>query len=119
MAGKPKYKPERVAAMIIKKHGFIGAAAKQLGCDRCTVHRYIKRYAVCRKAVEQANEDRLDIFESQLMKNAMSGKEASTIFFLKTKGKARGYVQDDKRHDAEALKEAVDRLNDISKALDE
>ncbi len=120
MAGKPKYTPERVAAMIIKKNGFIGATAKQLGCSRCTVERYIKRYAACRKAIEVANEDRLDIFESQLIKNALAGKEASTIFFLKTKGQKRGYIQGDQSvGSADAISEAVQQINDVHKALRE
>ncbi len=33
----------------------------------------------------------LDYAEGQLFKNMREGREASVIFFLKTKGKARGY----------------------------
>lgn len=38
-------------------------------------------------------ESLIDFAESQLMKNIKDGKEVSLIFFLKCKGKKRGYIE--------------------------
>lgn len=38
-------------------------------------------------------EGLLDIAETMLQKNVIAGKEASVFFFLKTKGKKRGYIE--------------------------
>jgi hypothetical protein len=40
-----------------------------------------------------ARELALDVGESQLMKAVNEGKTAELLFFLKTQGKSRGYVE--------------------------
>lgn len=40
----------------------------------------------------EIEESLLDFAESQLLKNIKDGKETSLIFFLKCKGKKRGYI---------------------------
>jgi hypothetical protein len=44
-------------------------------------------------AVEGIAEIALDFAESALMKNIKAGKEASNMFYLKCRGKRRGYVE--------------------------
>jgi len=46
-----------------------------------------------KKSVEELSNLALDFAESKLHENISKGKEVSTIFFLKTKGKKRGYVE--------------------------
>ena len=46
-----------------------------------------------KKAVEDIAEQVIDFAESALYKNVRDGKEVSTLFYLKTKGRKRGYVE--------------------------
>lgn len=45
------------------------------------------------QAVLDAREDALDYVESKLFKNIKKGEKTSIIFYLKTQGKERGYVE--------------------------
>jgi len=114
---KPTLNTKEVAKLIKKHKGFLSYVAKELGCSYRTIHRYTVKYACCKDAYAEAKESRKDFGEAMLIKNMKAGKDASIIFFLKTQAKDRGYVQDDKRHDTEALKEAVDRINAVHNAL--
>jgi hypothetical protein len=44
-------------------------------------------------AVEELSDVAIDFAESQLHKQIKDGNSTATIFFLKTKGKKRGYVE--------------------------
>jgi hypothetical protein len=46
-----------------------------------------------KKAVEDLNDVAIDFAESQLHKQIKDGNSTATIFYLKTKGKKRGYVE--------------------------
>ena len=46
-----------------------------------------------RERIEELDEEVLDMAESMLKKNIHEQKEASIFFFLKTKGKKRGYIE--------------------------
>ena len=48
---------------------------------------------VSKQEVESIEDVALDFAESALHDNIKNGKEASIIFYLKTKGKNRGYVE--------------------------
>ena len=45
------------------------------------------------KAVKEIENVALDFAESQLHKQIKDGNASSTIFYLKTKGKKRGYIE--------------------------
>lgn len=47
---RAKYDPDKVAEAIRKAGGAIQAAADMIGCSHDTVHRYCKKYDVCRDA---------------------------------------------------------------------
>lgn len=78
--------------------GIVSAAAKILeaeygSCTPATVRNYLKRHPSLQKVADETVELNLDLAESKLLKNIGDGKEASIFFYLKTKGKARGYVE--------------------------
>ena len=92
--GKPKkFTAEEVATAITDAKGILAQAARVLGCTRSTVGNYMESFATVKAAFEEANETTIDFVESQLLKNVNRGDTASIIFFLKTKGKKRGYVE--------------------------
>ena len=73
--------------------GFITSAAKRLGCNPKTVYRYLQRYPSLKDVLTEARENTLDFVESKLMKAIDDGNVTAIIFFLKTRGKSRGYSE--------------------------
>ena len=88
-----KFTADEVAQAITEARGLQTAAAQRLGCARQTVARYIRDYATVRAAYEEANEKQLDTAEAALFKQIGEGNMTAIIFYLKTKGKHRGYVE--------------------------
>lgn len=88
-----KFTAQQVADAITETRGFITYTAKRLGCDRSTVYSYINKYAVCKKALEDARETMLDTAEMRLWEQINAGDTTAIIFTLKTIGKGRGYVE--------------------------
>ena len=79
---------------IYKYNGNISAVARAFGKSRKWIYQYCKeKHPELWDCVEDARETMLDNAESQLYKNILSGKETSLIFYLKTQGKQRGYIE--------------------------
>lgn len=76
-----------------KSLGVVTTAAKAAGIDRDTHRLWLKDDAEYKAKVEELSDVALDFAESQLHKQILNGEVTSTIFFLKTKGKQRGYVE--------------------------
>lgn len=91
-----RYKAQDVANAITESKGMVTYAAKRLGCSRSTVHNYINQFEVCREAVDDARAGMLDNAELQLANQIQDGNITAIIFYLKTIGKHRGYIE---RHD--------------------
>lgn len=73
--------------------GVVTTACKMAKVDRSTHYIWKDEDAVYRELVDDLSNVALDYAESKLHKNIEKGKETSIIFYLKTKGKARGYVE--------------------------
>lgn len=73
--------------------GVVTTAAKIAGIDRSSHYRWCEDDAEYKKGVEAIDDVAVDFAESQLHKQIQNGEVSSTIFFLKTKGKKRGYVE--------------------------
>lgn len=76
-----------------KSLGVVTSACKTVGVDRTTFYKYVNEDADFKRAVDDVENIALDFAESQLHKQIQNGEVSSTIFFLKTKGKKRGYVE--------------------------
>ena len=76
-----------------KSLGIVTTAAKTAGIDRTTHYRWLDEDEDYKKAVEDIAEMTIDFAESQLHKQIKDGNQSSTIFYLKTKGKKRGYIE--------------------------
>jgi predicted DNA-binding transcriptional regulator AlpA len=76
-----------------KSLGVVTTACKQVGIDRTTFYRYYKEDLEFKKQVDVRSNVAIDFAESQLFKQIQSGNPTSTIFYLKTKAKKRGYVE--------------------------
>lgn len=93
MAKTEQFTPEQMAEALIKAQGFISATAEILGCSQQTVRNYIEKYDSVRQARDDSAEKTLDYVESKLMALVREKNATAIIFYLKTRGKSRGYVE--------------------------
>lgn len=76
-----------------KSLGVVTSACKTVGISRQTHYEWYKEDENYRAEVDGISDIALDFAESQLHKQIQNGEVSSTIFYLKTKGKKRGYVE--------------------------
>lgn len=73
--------------------GIVTTACKIVGIERNTHYVWMREDEEYKKAVMGIEDIALDFAESQLHKQITDGEVSSTIFYLKTKGKKRGYIE--------------------------
>lgn len=73
--------------------GNVSNACKSVGIDRGTYYLWIEKDKAFKKAIEEITEVQLDFVETALFKGIKEGNASLITFFLKTKGKDRGYVE--------------------------
>ena len=71
----------------------ITVACKSADVPRSTYYKWLSEDEDFAKAVKDIENIALDFGESQLHKQIGDGNTSATIFFLKTKGKRRGYIE--------------------------
>jgi len=76
-----------------KTLGVVTGACKIVGIDRTTHYQWLKDDEAYKQAVKSIDDVAIDFAESQLHKQIGKGGTQATIFYLKTKGKKRGYVE--------------------------
>lgn len=95
-----------------KSLGIVTTACRNVGIGRDTHYRWMRDDAEYRTAVESLEGVALDLAESKLHEEILGGNTAAIIFFLKTKGKKRGYVE---RQEVESVQRQPD-LSGLSTA---
>lgn len=93
MANKRHYTAKQIEIAIRESRGFLSVAAERLGCTYQTVSNYIKRYKTLQEVLDSINERELDLTENKLLSQIKEGNTTAIIFYLKCKGKKRGYVE--------------------------
>ncbi len=78
---------------LVKQLGVVTAAAKQVGIGRTTHYKWLREDENYRAWVEEIPDITLDFVENALFRQIQEGNTTSIIFFLKTKGRERGYVE--------------------------
>jgi len=76
-----------------KSLGIVTTACKSVGINRSTHYDWMRDDEEYKKAVLGIEDIALDFAESKLHKSIEKGSDTATIFFLKTKGKKRGYIE--------------------------
>ena len=92
MAGVKKFTVEQIADALRESAGIRSAAARKLGCSPSTITNYVERHPDLSKVESDIVESNLDKAETQLLKAIASGNMTAIIFYLKCKGKHRGYM---------------------------
>ena len=87
------HKKEAMLEALEKSLGIVSTACKMVDMGRTTHYQWLKEDTDYKKAVDSIQDSVLDFAESHLYKLVKEGNPAATIFFLKTKGKKRGYIE--------------------------
>ena len=90
---KTEHHKKAMLSALEKSLGVVTSACKKVGVGRTTYYDWLKEDKEVAKEVEQIQDVALDFAETQLHSQIGEGSTAATIFYLKTKGKKRGYVE--------------------------
>lgn len=84
---------ELLLGVLKKNGGVICKACESVNISRMQYYRWLKEDAEFADKVKEVEESMIDFVESKLMTLINDGDTTATIFYLKTKGKNRGYVE--------------------------
>lgn len=83
----------KVLNALVDSVGVVTTACKSAGIHRCTFYEWYNSDNEFKKQVDDIKDSAVDIVESELIKQIRSGNHVSTIFYLKTKGKDKGFQE--------------------------
>ncbi len=86
-------KKEAILKALENSLGVVTLACKQADIPRSTYYNWLKEDNEFAKSVKEIENIALDFAESQLHTQIKDGSTSATIFYLKTKGKKRGYIE--------------------------
>ena len=103
MRGKKKLMIEELKLKL----GVVTSAAKQVGIDRTTHYKWMNEDPEYKLEIDHIDDIALDFAEGMLFKMMQDKTPSAIIFYLKTKGKKRGYIEKSEQeveHKGEHLK---------------
>jgi hypothetical protein len=100
----------RMVDALEKSLGVVTSACKSVGIARQTFYDWYKNDEQFQKEVDSIQDIALDFAESKLHKQIDKGDTTATIFYLKTKGKKRGYIERTETEHSGELKTTVINL---------
>ena len=90
---KTEQHKKAIIEALEKSLGVVTTACKTVGIGRTTFYGWIQEDEEFANQVNDIQNITLDFAESQLHKQIKDGNTTATIFYLKTKGKKRGYIE--------------------------
>jgi len=96
--------------------GIVTSACKKTGINRSTYYDWLKNDLEFASDCDHVVEEAIDFVESQLLQKISDGDITAIIFFLRTKGRKRGYDGKDKRVAVKLPR--LDNIHGVSDALD-
>lgn len=97
----------KILEALEKSLGVVTTACKSIGLARSTFYEWLKDEQF-KIAVNDIQDIAIDFAESQLHKQIADGNTSATIFYLKTKGKKRGYIERQEITGAEGKPHKID-----------
>ena len=95
---KDKITSEQIVEVYLKKGCNVSATCTALGIARKTFYEWKNERPELSEKISDADEALIDFTESKLMYNIEQGDNTCIIFFLKTKGRKRGYIERTESH---------------------
>lgn len=89
----PELHKKKLLVALEKSLGIVSAACKEVKISRNQFYIYYNEDSDFRRAVDDINEITLDFAENQLLKKIKEGSERSILFYMKYKGRKRGYTE--------------------------
>ena len=86
-------KKEQLLQALTKSLGIVSTACASVGMSRTTYYKYYNDDEQFKSQVDDISDIAIDFAESQLFELIKGGNITAVIFYLKTKGKKRGYVE--------------------------
>ncbi len=114
MTNKTAHSKKRVIEALEKSLGVVTTACKKADVSRTQFYSWLKKDKDFKQAVSDISNVALDYAESKLFEQIEDGNTPATIFYLKTKGKKRGYVERqeyDHTSDGDPIKINIDIAN--------
>lgn len=90
---KIQQKKKALLEALTQTLGVVTSACKIVGIDRTMFYKYYNEDPKFAEQVKDIQEVAIDFAESKLYEQIKDSNTTATIFFLKTKGKGRGYVE--------------------------
>ena len=91
-----KQQPEKYKELLLvalEKHlGIVTSACKEVSISRDRFYTYYNTDEEFKKKVDSINDYTLDFAETQLLKKIKEGSERSILFYMRYRGKKRGYT---------------------------
>ena len=84
-------KKETILSALESSLGVVTTACKKTGIPRSTFYKWLKEDEIFAKKVKDIENVSLDFAESKLFEQMADNNTSATIFYLKTKGRKRGY----------------------------
>ena len=84
-------KKEKFLDALARGYGIIATACEAVNVGRTTYYRWYNSDAEFKERVDEITETQVDFVESKLMQSINANDTTAIIFYLKTKGKKRGY----------------------------
>ncbi|MBT4208981.1 hypothetical protein HOE22_11690 [Candidatus Woesearchaeota archaeon] len=86
-------KKEQLLEALVKSLGIVSTACASVGMSRTTYYKYYNEDKGFKTLVDDISDVAIDFAESKLFDLIREGNPTAIIFYLKTKGKKRGYVE--------------------------
>ncbi|MBM6856516.1 phBC6A51 family helix-turn-helix protein [Caecibacteroides pullorum] len=88
-----KEKQKQFLSHFRDSHGIVSFACQQVGITRSCYYKWRENDPKFREKADEIEEETIDHVESKLYNAIDKGDLTAIIFYLKTKGKKRGYVE--------------------------
>ncbi len=90
---KSEHLKKELLSSLTKNLGIVSSACKALGISRTTYYKYYNEDKEFKEQVDDIGEATIDFVESKLFELIKEKNVTAIIFYLKTKGKKRGYIE--------------------------
>jgi hypothetical protein len=93
MGRRKKYSDAQIAEALKKAGGVITDAAEIMGTERAWLSKRVSASEMLQEIRKECEEKMLDLAEGNMYSLIRRKDRTMIIFYLKTKGKARGYIE--------------------------